>query len=180
MLDPTCRSEAIVISTGRTPPPFPQRLNDVRIGIRHDEHWLSWDWVLAEWVPQLADSGAPLHYWRVGSRLGKEAARVAEEQAAFYEASDLTIVGLANCGGCTMQSVADALGSLEAGVPTVLVSTEHFVDLAHTLAAEGGWPALPIVSLPFPLEGLPEGEVRQVGRSSFDQLANVLGFGFSR
>jgi hypothetical protein len=146
------------------------RLDGLRIGIRHDGAWRSWTCVSEEWASQLSEAGAAVHFWRSGSRVGEEAARLEDEQQRFYEASELVIAGLCNCGSCTMQTVRDAVGAVERGIPAVVVATGHFEGLARRLAQDWGHPDLPMVALPYALETRPLDEVLVVARDFYDTL----------
>ena len=168
VLDP----RGIRTSTGSARP-LPEgglRLDGLRIGIRHDGAWRSWTCVSEEWASRLSEAGAAVHFWRSGSRVGEEAARLEEEQQHFYEASDLVIAGLCNCGSCTMQTVRDAVGAVERGIPAVVAATGQFEGLARRLAQDWGHPNLPLVALPYALETRPVDEVRVVARDSYETL----------
>jgi hypothetical protein len=151
------------------------KIESLRIGIRHDGAWRSWDCVSKEWAGRLGDMGALVHFWRSGCRVGDEAERLEREQQQFYDASDVVICGLCNCGSCTMQTVHDAVGALERAIPAVVVSTGHFEPLAHRLASDLGWPDLPVVNMPFALESRSIDDVRVIADESFGTLLEVLG-----
>jgi hypothetical protein len=61
------------------------------------------------------------------------------------------------------------------GKTAVAVVTREFEGLSHTMAANAGRAGLRIQVLPYPLETLPEAEVRDIARSHWDQLCKQLG-----
>lgn len=151
-------------------------LRGKRIGIRRDKFWLSWDWVTDEWAQLLAADGAETVIWRAPVGKGdKEMTEGGEEYAEFLTSIDVAISGLANCGSCTLWAIHDAVGALDAGLPTVAVSTEHFEPLARTLAAQRGHDNLRLKIMPYPLEGRPEDEVREIARDHYQGLVETLG-----
>jgi hypothetical protein len=58
--------------------------------------------------------------------------------------------------------------------PAVVVVTEEFVDLAHRMAAHHGRPSLRLLVLPYPLEGRPEEELRQIATDTYPRLVELL------
>jgi hypothetical protein len=146
------------------------------LGIRGDELWRSWDWVVDEWRPALEAEGARVVFWRsAGNRAGKEAQRVDRELQAFLDEVDVVVSGLANCGSCTMWTVHDALAGADRGKPSLAVGTEQFRGLAEALAARGGHRDLPIQILPYPLETRDEHDVRAIARAAYEDLLGTLG-----
>jgi hypothetical protein len=57
----------------------------------------------------------------------------------------------------------------------VVVVTEAFAALARRVAAAEGCPELPVLVLPYPLEGLPAEQVQAVAALAFPQLLDLLG-----
>jgi hypothetical protein len=53
--------------------------------------------------------------------------------------------------------------------------TEEFEVLAHTMAANAGRPGLRVHVLPYPLESLPEEEVRTIAREHWPRVLETLG-----
>lgn len=62
----------------------------------------------------------------------------------------------------------------ELGIPTVLVCTDAFVPLAKAEAAALGLPNMRIVSIPHPLGGLLEQEVRAKARAVAPSVIEAL------
>lgn len=150
-------------------------LKGKKVGLRRDQFWLSWDWVTDEWAKSFAADGAVVVIWRAPVGKGdKEMVEGGEEYAKFLEEADVVVSGLANCGSCTLWAIHDAVGALDAGLPTAAVSTEHFEPLARTLAGQRGHEALRLKLMPYPLEGKPEEEVRQIARDQYTDLLATL------
>ena len=53
--------------------------------------------------------------------------------------------------------------------------TREFEVLSHTMANNAGRQGLRVLVLPYPLETLPETEVREIAREHFPTLLEVLG-----
>lgn len=171
VLDPTSVVEVGEASAG---PPLGSVADRV-IGFRYDIYWRSWDWVVDEWSAMLQADGARSASWEHCPPTGKETAGMLASLDDFLGGVDATVVGMANCGSCTMWTVHDSLRSLDRGLPTVVAATEHFVDLARALAARSGRGEIRVLRLPFPLEGRPEPEVREIARSLYQPMLDALG-----
>jgi hypothetical protein len=63
----------------------------------------------------------------------------------------------------------------ERGKAAVVVVTEEFEHLAHTMAANAGRAALRVHVLPYPLESRPEAEVRAIAREHWPRVLETLG-----
>jgi hypothetical protein len=57
----------------------------------------------------------------------------------------------------------------------VAVVTAEFEVLAHTMATNAGRPGLRVHVLPYPLESLPEAEVRAIARAHWPLVVETLG-----
>jgi hypothetical protein len=174
VLDPTVelalevRSDAVVRA-----PAHP--LKAANVGFRLDTLWRSWDWVTDEWTPELEAAGASVSTWRSRTRTGKDGDDASKELAAFVDKLDFAIVGMGNCGSCTQWTIKDAITAANAGVPTVAIVTAQFKDIAATFARLGGRPDLRLEVLPYPLDTLPEEEVRQIAKEHFAAALDALG-----
>jgi hypothetical protein len=145
------------------------------IGIRIDESWRSWNWIADDWARRMETAGARIKMWRASKRVGERGLEVQRQLEEFIAGVDFAIIGLCNCGGCTMQATSDTMALFEAGVPAILVSTEHFKPLATNLATGAGWPDIRVKTLPFPLETLPEADVHKIADEHYEELLNVIG-----
>jgi hypothetical protein len=150
-------------------------LRGARVGFRLDTLWRSWDWVSDEWARQLEAAGASVSTWRAGTRTGAEGEATAGELDAFVEGIDLAIVGMGNCGSCTQWTIKDAITAANAGVPTVAIVTDQFKDIAQVFARLGGRPDLQFTVLPYPLDTLPEEEVRKIADDNLASALQALG-----
>ena len=61
------------------------------------------------------------------------------------------------------------------GKTAVVVVTQEFEALAHSLAANAGRASLRVLVLPSPLDTRPEEEVRDIGREHHRPLLRALG-----
>ena len=57
----------------------------------------------------------------------------------------------------------------------MVVVTEEFTRLAHQVATHHGHPSLRVIVLPYPLEGLPDDDVRAIADASYPDLLRALG-----
>jgi len=170
-------SPAAAISGGNdSPGPDAGPLAGRTIGIRVDRLWRSWDWAADQWARVLGEAGATVVTWRRFQGLdGSEGDAHEKEFAAFLEGIDVAIVGLGNCGSCTSWTIKDAIAALDAGRPTIAVTTAHFELLGRTLAAQYGRPALRVHVLPYPLDTRAEDDVRQIADDAFAPMLATFG-----
>lgn len=171
VLDPTAPAHE------GNPDPGPEvgDLSGKKVLFRVDPLWRSWDWTVEEWTSLLRDAGSTVITWRRWQGIpGDEGARLQTEYEELVGSSDVLISGLANCGSCSAWTIRDALTGLNSGVPSVAVVTQHFVALAKMLALDGHRPGLRILTLPYPLDTLPEEEVRKIARNHFPLLVSSL------
>ena len=63
----------------------------------------------------------------------------------------------------------------ERAKPSVVVVTEEFTRIASQLSRVRGHAGLRTLVLPFPLEGLPDEEVRGIAEDAYPQLVRLLG-----
>jgi hypothetical protein len=163
-------------AVGRPECPPVGALRGKTVGLRRDRFWLSWDWITDEWARLLEADGAETVTWRAPVGKGdQEMAEGGTEYAKFISSVDTVSSGLGNCGSCTLWASHDAVGALDSGLPTVAVTTEHFEPLGRTLAAQRGHDQIRVKLMPYPLEGRPEDEVRQIARDNYDNLLTVMG-----
>ncbi len=172
ILDPRGRNSVVDRDAG----PPAGTLRGKTVGLRRDEFWDSWDVVTDTWAKALEADGAEVVIWRAPVVKGGEASAEASESFEdFLGKIDVAISGLSNCGSCTLWAVHDGLAALDAGLPTAFVATEHFAGLTKVLTEEGGRSEIRLKTLPYPLEGKSEEEVREVAREAYDSMLEVIG-----
>jgi len=71
--------------------------------------------------------------------------------------------------------VHDTVAVAGGGKTAVAVVTAEFEVLAQTMAANAGRPGLRVLVLPYPLESLPENEVRAIAREHWPLVLQALG-----
>jgi hypothetical protein len=71
--------------------------------------------------------------------------------------------------------VHDTVAVATGGKTAVAVVTAEFEVLAHTMATNAGRPGLRVHVLPYPLESLPEADVRAIAREHWPEVLNTLG-----
>jgi len=71
--------------------------------------------------------------------------------------------------------VHDTVTVAARGKTAVAVVTAEFEVLASTMATNAGRPGLRVHVLPYPLESLPEAEVRALAREHWPQVLETLG-----
>jgi hypothetical protein len=61
------------------------------------------------------------------------------------------------------------------GLPAVAIVTESFADLARQMAEHNERPGLNVLVLPYPIDHLPEEEIRAMARDHYPRLLELLG-----
>lgn len=151
-------------------------LKGKRVGLRRDKFWVSWDVITDEWARLLEHDGATVVMWRAPIAKGEEAAAAGgAEYGEFLSAIDVAVIGLCNCGSCSMWAVHDTVGALERGLPTLVVATEQFEPLVRTLAKQRGHRDVRLALLPYPLEGQADDYLRRVAREHYAAMLETLG-----
>lgn len=141
-----------------------------------DSFWLSWDYITDEWASMLEADGADVTTWRAPVGKGDRAVVAGgEEYDRFLSVIDIAVIGLCNCGSCSMWAVHDTAGALARSLPTVTVATEQFEPLVRMLGRQRGYPELRIELLPYPLEGQSESFLRQLAREHYKSLLHTVG-----
>ena len=171
ILDPTGSAGADIAEAG----PDVGSLAGKKVHFRIDMLWRSWDWVSEVWAELLREEGAEVAFWRSMGRTGEEGREMTRQMDAFFDAADVAIVGLANCGSCTSWTIHDALAAASRNIPTVAIATDHFEDLAVNLARRGGRSGLRVQLLPYPLDILPKEQVHGIARDHYRSLLRTLG-----
>lgn len=171
VLDPRSEHMGDLKGAGRDVGPLHGKV----IGLKTDEFWFAWDWVAEEWATALRAEGAECVIWRESMPEGVTTPLATAAFNEFLDSVDAVVTGLATCGSCTFVAVRAGMAALERGHPTVFVATEHFERLARVLAEEAGWSDIRMAILPYPLEGRPEAEIRQIAREHYPALLKSIG-----
>ena len=185
VLDPTAVRADDIASPG----PDAGMLAGKTVGLRLDEIWRAWDWIAEIWAEEFRRAGATVKFWRSNQgRTGAEGDRMARELDEFlddidiavldgradqrsYDAIDIAVVGLGNCGSCTGWTIRDALAAAEKGLPTTAVCTEVFEELGRNLARRGGRSGLRMHILPYPLNEKLKEDVDPI---AYEHLAGMM------
>lgn len=88
--------------------------------------------------------------------------------------ADLVLTGLGDCGGCSANSLADAVAMEQAGIPATAVVTEPFEALVAAYAARLGVAGYPVVVLPHPVASLPGEALRAVAAKAVPAVLERL------
>lgn len=147
----------------------------VRVGIRHDGTWRSWQYVARVWAELLRRDGAIPVLLQTGERTGPEGEKTRADLEAWHGQIDCAVSGLGTCGSCTMWSVRDAIGVEAAGKPVAAAICDEFVGHARTTASFLGHPDLKVLVLPYPLETLPEAELLPIAEEAYPRFLTLIG-----
>ncbi len=97
-----------------------------------------------------------------------------EEIRAIAERSDLVPTGLGDCGGCSANSLADAVLAERAGIPATVVITEPFQGLISSYAARLGAPGYACVVLPHPVSSRTDAELAVLASKAVPSVLSRL------
>jgi hypothetical protein len=165
------RRDAAVAPTFTLDRPLP----GARVGLRHEGSWRSWMWIVEEWEGLLRRDGAVPVVLEAGGRVGDEGVETRAAVAEWVAAIDCGIAGLGTCGSCTSNSVHDAVTLEQAGKPAVVAVCEEFEHHGRNMAAFLGHGDLEQLVLPYPLEGRPEKEIREIAHEHYPRFVESLG-----
>jgi hypothetical protein len=87
---------------------------------------------------------------------------------------DIVLTGSADCGSCTSWSVHDTIQLEQQGLPTVVATTTHFVDLTRRVAAGFGVPDARVAVFPHPLGGTPDATILAWADAAIDEVIGLL------
>ncbi|MEU0932974.1 MULTISPECIES: hypothetical protein [unclassified Embleya] len=89
------------------------------------------------------------------------AARPAEPEVLdrLRESADLIITGSADCGSCTSWSCHDTVVLEQAGIPTLLLATAGFTEIARQVSSLYGMPQARVLTVRGPLGGSSDNEL---------------------
>jgi hypothetical protein len=147
----------------------------VRVGIRQDGTWRSWQYIARVWTDLLRRDGAIPVLLQTGERTGAEGEKTRADLEAWHGEIDCAVSGLGTCGSCTMWSVRDAVGVEGKGKPVAAAICEEFVTHARTTASFLGHPELKVLVLPYPLETRPESELQAIAEQYYPRFLTLVG-----
>jgi len=75
------------------------------------------------------------------------------------ESADLIITGSADCGSCTSWSCHDTVVLEQLGIPTLLLATAGFTEIAHQVSSLYGMPQARVLTVRGPLGGSSDAEL---------------------
>jgi hypothetical protein len=96
------------------------------------------------------------------------------ETAVLESDPDGAILAIADCGSCNSSSVVDNITLEQAGIPTVQVITDEFVELNRQIREGQGYDELPIVTVPHPTRFLGRDEVAALADETLDDVTGLL------
>ncbi len=88
--------------------------------------------------------------------------------------ADFVVCGLGDCGACSTTSLYDALMFERRGVPATLVITEPFQSIIASTGARLGAPGYHTVTVPHPVFGKTDDELRELARGLAGPVAGQL------
>jgi hypothetical protein len=94
--------------------------------------------------------------------------------ARLTERCDVVLTGSADCGSCTSWSVHDTIQLERAGVPAVVATTTHFVDLTRRVATGFGLPDARVAVFPHPLGGTDADTIRGWADAAIPEVVRLL------
>jgi hypothetical protein len=147
----------------------------LRVGLRHEGSWRSWQVILDEWERFLRRDGAEPVILLAGGRVGDEGQQTRSDVEAWAKDIDCGVSGLGTCGSCTSNSVHDAVTLEQAGKPAVVAVCDEFAQHGANMARFLGHPSLKQLVLPYPLEARSDAELRQVAADSYPTFLTLLG-----
>lgn len=150
-------------------------LAGIRVGIRHDGTWRSWQYIARVWADYLRRDGAIPLLLQTGERTGPEGAQTRAALEHWYDQIDCAVSGVGTCGSCTMWSVRDAVGVEARKLPVVAAICEEFVTHARTTAAFLGHPNLKILTLPYPLETRSDPDLHVIAEQFYPRFLALIG-----
>lgn len=145
------------------------------VGIRADRAWRSWQLVSTIWDEYLRRDGASTIAVETGAQMGRPASDDRKQIEELANTTDCAIVGLGTCGSCTTFTIKDAVTVEERSKPVVAIVCEEFVVHGRNVATHLGHGDMKILVLPYPLEALPEAELRAIANEYYPQVLELLG-----
>lgn len=88
--------------------------------------------------------------------------------------ADLVITGSADCGSCTSWSAHDTVELEQLGLPTVLLATAGFTELAEQVSALYGLPQARILTVPGPLGGSSDARLAAMAADAVERTLELF------
>ena len=147
----------------------------VRVGIRHDGTWRSWQYIARVWADFLRRDGAIPVLLQTGERTGPEGEKTRADLEAWHGRSTARCRGSApaaraRCGACATRSASRRSRSRRS--PRSATSSSRH---ARTTASFLGHPSLKVLVLPYPLETRPESELQVVAEQYYPRFLAMVG-----
>jgi hypothetical protein len=151
-------------------------LAGLRVGIRKDRAWRSWQLISDLWAERLRrDGAAEVVSVETLSQVGEVGAADRQHVHDLADATDFAIVGLGTCGSCTSFAIADAVLVERHAKPVIAIVAEEFATHGRRMAAHLGHGELKVLVLPYPLEARAEHELRDIADQYYPQALALLG-----
>jgi len=150
-------------------------LPGLRVGLRTDRAWRSWQLIASIWSDYLRRDGAETVEVETGAQIGQPGTDDRKHIDELAKAVDCAIVGLGTCGSCTTFTIKDSVAIEEHGKPVVALVCEEFMVHGRNVATHVGHRDLKILELPYPLEARPEAELRAIADEFYPQVLDLLG-----
>lgn len=150
-------------------------LPGLRVGIRTDRAWRSWQLIATIWAEYLERDGATTVEVETAAQVGQPGSDDRKHIDELAAAVDCAIVGLGTCGSCTTFTIKDSVAIEAHGKPVVAMVCEEFMVHGRNVATHVGHRDLKILELPYPLEARPEAELRDIAAKFYPLVLTLLG-----
>jgi hypothetical protein len=87
---------------------------------------------------------------------------------------DAVILANGDCGACSSSGIANAISLEKQGIPTLLITTNPFVDAVKTMAGLCGMPDVHWAVIKHPIGSLQEDELRERARVCAAQFREII------
>jgi len=92
----------------------------------------------------------------------------------LHDQCDAVVNAYGDCGSCTSWCIYDSIDLEKKGTPTATINSDEFATLGQSEARSLGRPGLPIVTVPHPMGGISEQQVRDRASTVVDEIVHVL------
>jgi hypothetical protein len=150
-------------------------LAGLKVGLRHEGSWRSWMTIVAEWEQFLTRDGAQPVVLKAGGRVGVDGLQTRADVEAWAKEIDCGISGLGTCGSCTSNSVHDAVTLEQQAKPAIVAVCDEFAQHGRNMARFLGHAELKQLVLPYPLEALPQEDLKRIAVEFYPQFLDLLG-----